>query len=142
MTDRRPMRPPTLLHCMLALLMLCGAMAVRANELVLIVHPSVNVPSRDELAEIYLGASAMLTPLDYADDAAIRADFYRRLVNREPAQLRAEWARLVFTGRGRPPRVLASAAAVKRSVAADPRLVGYIERRDLDASVKLALALD
>jgi hypothetical protein len=37
---------------------------------------------------------------------------------------------------------LASAAAVKAAVAADAKAIGYIDRSDLDVSVKTALTLN
>jgi hypothetical protein len=48
----------------------------------------------------------------------------------------------MFTGHGQPPKVVADAAAVKKAVAADPKAVGYIDKADVDASVKVVLTLN
>jgi hypothetical protein len=48
----------------------------------------------------------------------------------------------MFTGKGQPPKVLASAAEVKKAVAADPQSVGYIDRADVDSTVKVVLTLN
>jgi hypothetical protein len=37
---------------------------------------------------------------------------------------------------------MADAAAVKKAVAADPKSVGYIDKADVDSSVKVVLALN
>ena len=52
------------------------------------------------------------------------------------------WSRLAFTGQGQPPKELADAEAVKKAVAADPKAVGYIDKADVDASVKVVLVLN
>jgi hypothetical protein len=43
---------------------------------------------------------------------------------------------MIFTGRGRPPRVVPTGVEVRAVVAADPRAIGYIERRLVDRSVR------
>jgi hypothetical protein len=57
------------------------------------------------------------------------------------SQVKATWSRLLFTGQAQPPKELADAAAVKKAVAADPKAVGYIEKCDVDSSVKVILEL-
>jgi hypothetical protein len=48
----------------------------------------------------------------------------------------------MFTGHGQPPKVLADAAAVKKAVAADPKSVGYIDKADVDSTVKVVFTLN
>jgi hypothetical protein len=48
----------------------------------------------------------------------------------------------VFTGQGQPPKEVADPASVKKAVAADPKTVGYIDKSDVDASVKVVLSLN
>jgi hypothetical protein len=48
---------------------------------------------------------------------------------------------MLFTGRGEPPLESGDNAAVKRMVAANPGLIGYIDRSAMDASVKVLLIL-
>ncbi|MDP9082371.1 MAG: LLM class flavin-dependent oxidoreductase [Pseudomonadota bacterium] len=48
---------------------------------------------------------------------------------------------IVFSGRGMPPQILASSAEVKKFVAADPYVIGYIEKSAADSSVKVVLSL-
>jgi hypothetical protein len=50
--------------------------------------------------------------------------------------MKAYWTKMVFTGRGQPPRELATSVAVRRMVAENPAMIGYIDRSALDASVK------
>jgi hypothetical protein len=46
---------------------------------------------------------------------------------------------MIFTGRGQPPKEAPNSAAVRKLVADNPALIGYIDRSALDASVKPVL---
>jgi hypothetical protein len=50
--------------------------------------------------------------------------------------MKAYWTKMVFTGRGQPPRELPNSAAVRKIVADNPAMIAYIDRAALDASVK------
>jgi hypothetical protein len=92
-------------------------------------------------AEVARATVDGVQPIDLADDAANRASFYRIVCGKSPAQLRAYWSKLIFTGSGQPPREVADAAAMKRLVAAGATAIGYIDRSQLDPTVKAVLAL-
>lgn len=81
------------------------------------------------------GAEAVA--LDLPPGSALRDAFYRRVADRSPALMKAYWSKMVFTGRGQPPRELHNSAAVRRMVADNPAMIGYIDRAALDASVKV-----
>ena len=111
-------------------------------DVVVIVNRAAELPAKEQVSDVYLGRSRTFTPIDRSETSSLRAEFYRKATGRDTAQIKMVWARLVFTGRGLPPRELRSADAVKEAVAADPKAIGYIEKADLDASVKAALILD
>lgn len=125
---------------MLASWLCAGAAA--AGDIVVIVNPMAPGLSKQQLADVYLGRSETYAPIDLAESSPVRADFYQRATGRDLAQVKSTWSRIVFTGRGLPPRELPDAAAVKRAVAANPRAVGYIERAAVDDTVKVVLVLD
>ena len=87
-------------------------------------------------------ATLSLTPIDQTVGSAIYLEFYRKATGRDLAQVKAIWSRILFTGRGLPPKQLPDSAAVKQAVAADPKAVGYIEKSAVDASVKVAVPID
>ncbi|MFD2454563.1 hypothetical protein [Ideonella paludis] len=107
-----------------------------------IVHPQAPAVTRELLADIYLGRSQLLTPIDLPDTSATYAEFYRRATGRDVAQVKSTWSRIIFSGKGLAPRQMGDASAVKRAVASDTKAVGYIERTALDASVKAVLTLE
>jgi ABC-type phosphate transport system substrate-binding protein len=118
-----------------------GSHAV-AGDVVAIMAPVAAPLTKDQVAGIFLGRATDLKPVDLPESSVARELFYKKATGRDTAQVRAVWARLIFTGRGKLPIELPDAAAVKKAVAADPNLVGYIDKADLDASVKVVLSLN
>jgi ABC-type phosphate transport system substrate-binding protein len=98
--------------------------------------------TKDEVAKSYLGKSQTMKPLDRPSSEPIKAQFYQKLSGQDLAQVRATWSRLVFTGKALQPKELADAAAVKKAVAADPKAIGYIDKSEVDSSVKVVLSLN
>jgi ABC-type phosphate transport system substrate-binding protein len=115
---------------------------VQAGEIVVIVNPAAAPISKEQIADLYLGRSGAWTPIDQAVGSGIYAEFYKKVTGRDSAQVKAIWSRILFTGRGLPPKQLLDSTAVKKAVAANPKAVGYIEKSAVDASVKVALPLD
>lgn len=114
-----------------------------AADLVVVANPAAATPlTKDQVADLFLGKSQSLAPVDQSDSSAVYAEFYRKATGRDIAQVKATWARLVFSGKAQAPRQLPDSAAVRRAVAADPKAIGYIEKSAVDSSVKVVLSLD
>jgi hypothetical protein len=124
------------------LLGLAMASYAGAGEVVVVMGASAAPLTKDQVAAVYLGRSTDLKPVDLPDSSPVRADFYKKATDRDAAQVKAVWARLTFTGGGQPPKEMPDAAAVKKAVAADPKTVGYIDKADVDATVKVVLSLN
>jgi ABC-type phosphate transport system substrate-binding protein len=122
----------------LALVLAAPAMA---GEVVAVMGPGAAPITKDQLADIYLGRSTALKPLDLPESSELRGSFYKKVTDRDASQVKAVWSRLIFTGQGQPPKELPDAVAVKKAVAADPKLVGYIDKYDVDDTVKVVLSL-
>jgi ABC-type phosphate transport system substrate-binding protein len=105
----------------------------------------VNALRPDQVAAIFLGQTARFpdgveaVPLDQPLGSKLRDEFYERVASKTPVLLKAHWSKMVFTGRGQPPAEAPDSAAVRRRVAENPELIGYIERGALDASVRPVL---
>jgi hypothetical protein len=121
---------------------LAAAAQVHAGDVVVVVASGAPSLTKDQIASIYLGRNNTLKPVDLPESNPIREVFYKRATDRDPAQIKAIWSRLAFTGQGQPPKELADAAAIKKAVAADLKAVGYIDKADVDASVKVVLTLN
>jgi ABC-type phosphate transport system substrate-binding protein len=99
--------------------------------------------SKKELADLFLGRTARLPdgsqvmPVDQEEGSPARSEFYTEFVGKSPAQMREHWSKIIFTGRGKPPFAVANDAATRKLVAGNPHAIGYIDRSQLDNSVKV-----
>lgn len=118
-----------------------------AEELAIVVHPDTSFDhlSRQDLINIFMGRYQQFPdgqaafPLDLDDNSAA---FYRKLINKTPAELRSYWARLVFSGRGSPPRRLQATDQLLEVVASNPGAVGYLDASLVDQRVKIVHLLE
>ena len=119
-------------------------MLASAAEADVVVIGSLAAPamSKDEVAQFFLGKSQTMKPLDRSSSEPIKAQFYQKLSGQDLSQVKATWSRLVFTGKASAPKELPDAAAVKKAVAADPKAIGYIDKSEVDATVKVLLTLN
>ena len=108
-------------------------------EVVVVVNPKAAESSmtKDQVAQFFLGKSTSMSPVDQPESAPIRAEFYKKVTDKEASQVKALWSKLVFTGKATMPKEAADSAAVKKMVASDPKAIGYIEKSAVDASVKV-----
>ncbi|NRR32552.1 phosphate ABC transporter substrate-binding protein [Oxalobacteraceae bacterium] len=126
----------------------CAPGLARAELLVIVSARSALQSLRaDQAAEIFLAQNGHFpggeeaVALDQPLGSALRDEFYEKVAAKSPALVKAYWTKMIFTGRGHPPRELAGSAAVRKMVADNPALIGYIDRAALDASVRAVLVL-
>jgi ABC-type phosphate transport system substrate-binding protein len=118
-----------------ALLLALPAMA----DVVVVVNPKAAEASmtKDQVAQYFLGKSGSMNPVDQPESAPVRAEFYKKVTDKDASQVKALWSKLVFTGKATMPKEAADSAAVKKMVASDPKAIGYIDKGAVDASVKV-----
>ena len=78
-------------------------------------------------------------PIDQPEGSAIRDEFYSKVTHKNPSQLTAYWAKVIFTGDGRPPMLLADNIAVRKAIAKNPNAIGYIDKSAVNRSVRVVL---
>jgi ABC-type phosphate transport system substrate-binding protein len=118
-----------------------------AAELVTVVsaRSPVTTLSKNQVADIFLGRASRFpeggeaVPIDQVEGAAARDEFYVRLAGKSPAQMNAHWSKIIFTGRGQPPKEVANGEAVKRLLLANPAAIGYIDRSLVDNALRVVL---
>ena len=108
-------------------------------DVVVVVNPKAAESSmtKDQVAQFFLGKSTAMSPVDQPESAPIRAEFYKKVTDKEASQVKSLWSKLVFTGKATMPKEAADSAAVKKMVASDPKAIGDIEKSAVDASVKV-----
>ncbi|MCY0910810.1 hypothetical protein IV454_20080 [Massilia antarctica] len=112
-------------------------------ELVIVVNPQ-NPATRmfpSQAAQFFLGGSVMFTPIEQAESSPIRAEFYKKVLEKEPAQVQAIWSKLTFTGKAKAPKEYKSSAEVKKAVAESVNAIGYIEKSAVDDTVKVVATI-
>jgi ABC-type phosphate transport system substrate-binding protein len=127
-----------LINTALAAAILASAVPAMA-EVVVVVNPKAAESSmtKDQVAQFFLGKSTSMTPVDQADSNPIRAEFYKKVTDKDASQVKSLWSKLVFTGKATMPKEAPDSAAVKKAVAGDPKAIGYIEKSAVDGSVKV-----
>jgi ABC-type phosphate transport system substrate-binding protein len=96
-----------------------------------------------QVADIFLGKvnrypdGSPAVPIDQTEGSQARDEFYATYAGKSPAQIKALWAKIIFTGRGQPPKALPSSAEVRRFIAANPQAISYIDRSAVDVTVKI-----
>jgi ABC-type phosphate transport system substrate-binding protein len=114
-----------------------------------IVHPSnAATLSQDDINKIFTGRAKNFTdgkaaePVNLSETVAVRADFDQKALGRSSSQVKAYWSKLVFTGKGTPPKEMASEQEVLDAVAKNPAAIGYVSAGAVTGSVKVALTLN
>ncbi|NOY63240.1 MAG: phosphate ABC transporter substrate-binding protein [Gammaproteobacteria bacterium] len=100
--------------------------------------------SAKEAKKVWLGKTKSLggtsvKPADLPKGNASRDHFYSHVVKKSEKKLKAYWAKIVFSGKGSPPKPLGSDAEVVSWVASTPGAVGYVDSTAADDSVKVLM---
>jgi hypothetical protein len=109
----------------------------RAEVAIIVSAHSSLAPQVAQVCQAFLGKVKSPTPINFNEKSPLRDEFFAKACKKDPVQVQAMWGKLIFTGTGTPPAEVDSSAAMKKAIAADPNAVGYIDKKDLDASVKL-----
>ena len=104
---------------------------------------AVQALAKNELTDIFLGRKIRFpdgqqaVPLDQEVGSPSRDAFYTTVVGISPVQLKAHWSKIIFTGRGKPPRAVSNGIEVRQAVGSNPQAIGYIDRSLVDDSVRV-----
>lgn len=117
---------------------------VAQAEIAVVVHPS-NSANIDQasVARIFLGKmksfpdAGQAVPLNQSESNAATAEFNSKVLKKSGSQLKAYWSKLVFTGKGTPPKAIATDAEVIQLVSSNPNMIGYVDSSTVTADVKV-----
>jgi len=111
--------------------------------IVVVVHPSNSAElDAKQVQRIFLGKEKKFSdgkealPINSASSYPSRELFDSTVLNRSSSQVSAYWSKLVFTGKGIPPKEVNNDAAVIEIVANNPNAVGYVDSGSVTADVK------
>lgn len=135
------------LRSLLVVLALASCTATAADIVVIASSgSSVGSLTRDQVSDIFLGKSTALPGggkailIDQPDASPLREGFYSKVTGKSAAQAKSTWAKLSFTGKGTPPKEGGSNDDIRKQVAGNPSMLGYIDKSAVDAGVKIVFA--
>jgi len=118
----------------------------RANVVAVVsVKSAVTTLTKVQLTDIFLGKAnrfpngAPAVPIDQPEGSVAREEFYAKFAGKSAAQVKAFWAKIIFTGRGQPPKEVADGIELKKRIAEDPSAIGYIDEKIVDDGVRVVL---
>lgn len=112
-------------------------------DVAVIVNPS-NGNAFDEAAiqRIFLGKTGRFPDGSEAipvnlEASAVREEFDSNILGRSSSQIKALWSKLIFTGKGTPPKEVATDADVVALVSKNPNVIGYVDAASVTGDVKV-----
>lgn len=105
-------------------------------------NPNANI-DQNTVSKIFLGKTksfpdgTQTVPVDQNEGSAAREAFNDQILNKSDSQLKSYWSRLIFTGKGTPPKESGTDAEIKALVANNPNIIGYIDSAAVDGTVKV-----
>ena len=118
--------------------------AMAAAEVEVIVHPSnAAALDKDSISRIFLGKTrgypggGEAIPVSMGKGNASFDEFTQGVLGKSSKQLKAYWAKMVFTGKGTPPKEIGSAAELSGLVANNPNIIGFVPAGSAGAGVKV-----
>ena len=134
----------TLIRNLVCSSVFCALSGAAFAEVAVIVNPAnADAITKDDIQKIYLAKTKTFPggktaiPVDQAEGSAVRVEFVTKVIEKDEAQMKSYWSRLIFTGKGVPPKVAANDAEVKDMVARNPDVIGFIDAAAADATVKV-----
>lgn len=125
-------------------LLFCTALQVQAGIAVIVssTSPASNL-DQGQVSDIFLGKSPTFpdgseaVAVDYKEGVALRETFHAGSTGKTQAQLKAYWSKMLFSGKGTPPKEVTDADSMKKLIAGNPSMIGYIDSSAVDSSVKV-----
>lgn len=112
-------------------------------EVTVIVNPDNDSKfDKKHISMLFLGKQKKFSngnaaiPIDQTEGGGIRVEFIKKVIGKNESQWKSFWSRLIFTGKGIPPKVLDSDAAVKELVARNKDAIGFIDSAGVDSTIK------
>ncbi|MCW8877694.1 MAG: hypothetical protein OQK04_07505 [Kangiellaceae bacterium] len=113
-------------------------------EVSVIVHPSnASSISNDDIKRIFLGkmksfpGGSQVLPVNQSSASATRKAFDSGALGKSASQIKAYWSKLVFSGKGNPPKEVPNDQDVINLVKDNPAVIGYIDSASVSGDVKV-----
>jgi len=122
--------------------------SIATAEIAIIVHPNNNnALDVKTAARIFTGklktfpGGESAVPIAQNDDSNTTKEFNKKVLKKSGSQLKAYWSKLVFTGKGTPPKKVGSDNEVIDLISVNPNFIGYVSADSVVESVKVIAKL-
>ena len=128
---------------LLGMLLLLGMGAAAQADIVVVAGAKspLTALTKEQVSDVYLARNPELVPMDLPEDNPLREEFYTKVTGKPAARVKGVWVRLAFTAKGKLPKEAPSAAELKKQLAATTNTIAYMDKADVDSSVKVLFAV-
>ena len=120
-----------------------------ANSLIVIVSKDSNINdiSKKELSKIFLSKTKKLPNGEKSSiieiyDKNIQSKFYQKICNKNSTQLRRYWTKMIFTGKGQPPKKMKSYKEIIEYVSKNQNAISYIPAEYITSKIQTIMEID
>ncbi len=98
---------------------------------------------KEQVANLFLGKSSSYpdgsaaVPIEQTDGSTAHEEFHKNVTEKSASQLKSYWSKMIFSGKGTAPKEVANNTELLKLVAANPTMIGYVDKNTLDKSVKV-----
>ena len=116
---------------------------VHAEVAVIVNASNTNSVASSDISRIFLGKmksfndGSSAVPVNLKSTLATRGEFEDKALGKSSSQVKAYWSKQLFSGKGKPPKELASDADVINFVSSTPGAIGYVEASNVNDSVRV-----
>jgi len=137
--------------CLLGMVLPFVLLSAMADAAVVVIgSPDIEVPSLSDktVRNLYLGKTVQLDNgvrvevIDLPSGNSVRDEFYEKVVGKDTTQVKAYWAKRIFTGKGSPPDTKLDERAVIKWVSEAPGRIGYVSPEAVNDTVRILLRRD
>ncbi|WP_063519285.1 MULTISPECIES: hypothetical protein [unclassified Alcanivorax] len=102
----------------------------------------LTVLTQDEVRQLFNGltrraSGVALKPLDLPAKSTERTSFYQQVLGKSAEQMKSYWARMIFTGRGMPPREVSSNREMVMLIGSNRNFIGYVDETEVTPQLKV-----
>ena len=115
---------------------------VHSETVVVIASASspVSKLDKEQVANLFLGKSSSYpdgsaaVPIEQTDGSTAHEEFHKNVTEKSASQLKSYWSKMIFSGKGTAPKEVANNTELLKLVAANPTMIGYVDKNALDKS--------
>jgi len=119
--------------------------SIQSNALVVIVNKNSNINSltKRQVVDIYMGRfntfpnGENVTPVDLPPQSVLKSQFYMQLVQQNEKKINSYWARLLFSGSAKPPKIIESVDDIISQILKNNEMMAYIPESEVKQGVKV-----